>query len=128
MCDSDSIVLIAFSTEATGPKTTDPTFSSPSCRFMAIRYSSSTTRMRRSRSAELSILHLLSLRSGEWKRNRAVDTVRFDRKSCPSSELIGQGVLDKASTTASAPRLIARWRGLDATFLPVDKNTGRPVL
>src|ERR1700735_5845895 len=98
MCGSDSIFLIAFSTEGTGPRTTDPTFSSPSCRFMAIRYSSSTTRIRRSRSAELAILDLLSLSPGERKRDRAMNAVRFDRETCPSAELIGQGVLDKAPT------------------------------
>src|ERR1700722_2610447 len=128
MCGSDSIVLIAFSTEATGPKTTDPTFSSPSCRFMAIRYSASTTRMRGSRSAELAILHLLSLRSGEWKRDRAMDTVRFDRKSCPSSELIGQRVLDKPPP-ASVPLACSRdSRRVDPSFSPVDKNPRRTLL
>src|ERR1700722_570502 len=128
MCGSDSIVLIAFSTEATGPKTTDPTFSSPSCRFMAIRYSSSTTRMRRSRSAELAILHLLSLRAGEWKRDRAMDTVRFDRKSCPGSELIGQRVLDEPPPASVPPASSRDSRRVDASFSPVDENPWRAIL
>src|ERR1700727_865062 len=127
MCGSDSIFFIAFSTEGTGPTTTDPAFSSASCRLMAIRYSSSTTRMRRSRSGELAILDLLSLRSGERKRDRAVDAVRFDHESCPSSELIGQSVPDEAPAIAGPPWLIAKLSGLDAAFLPVDNDTGRPV-
>src|ERR1700729_3623094 len=116
MCGSDSIFLIAFSTEGTGPRTTDPTFSSPSCRFMAIRYSSSTTRMRRSRSAELAILHLLSLRSGERKRDCAVDAVRFDRKSCPGSELIGQRVLDEPPPASVALASSRHSRRVDASL------------
>src|ERR1700735_5537438 len=127
MCGSDSIFLIAFSTEGTGPRTTDPTFSSPSCRFMAIRYSSSTTRMRRSRSAELAILHLLRLSSGERKRDRAMDAIGFDREARPSAELIGQGVLDQSPTVARSPRLVGRLSDFDTAFLPVDKDPGRIV-
>ena len=55
------------------------------------------------------IRHLASprLRSGERKRDRAADAVRLDRETCPSSELIGQGVLDKAPAIASPPLPLA---------------------
>src|SRR5690242_15271252 len=84
--------------------------------------------MRRSRSAELAIVILLGPRSGDRECDRAVETARFDRKGCPSSELIGQGVLDEAAATSGPARLSGSLSGLDAIFLPVDKNPWRPVL
>src|SRR5271170_449624 len=93
-----------------------------------IARSASITRMRRLRSAELVILDLLSLGSGERKRDRAVDAVWFDHESCPSSELIGQGVLDKSPPT-SLPLASSRYlRRIDASFSPVDKNPRRAIL
>jgi hypothetical protein len=52
----------------------------------------------------------------------------FDRESCPSSELIGQRVLDETPAIAGSAWLIARLSGLDAAFLPVDKDPGRVIL
>ena len=119
------IALIALSTEGTGPRTIEPTPSSWSLSVAAIRYSSSTTRMRRSRSAELAILVLLRLRSGERKRDRAVDAVRLDRESCPGSELIGQSLLDETPAVAGPRPPIRGSACVNAAFLPADRDPGR---
>src|SRR5271166_1253107 len=55
MSGADSIVLTAFSTDGTGPMSTAPRLSSAWQRLMATVYSSSTMRMRRSRSFDTAI-------------------------------------------------------------------------